>query len=293
VKQFWTKAGELLQTELFRIADTPVSGSTVLTLLVILAVTFWLAKLFRRLAERVLSKGDRGAAATVGGLVHYATLIIGFAIALSTAGINLNGLFAAGAVFAVGLGFAMKNIVENFVAGIILLTERTIKPGDIIGVDDMMVRVVNMGIRASIVRSRDGEDVIIPNSLLSQSSVKNYTLRDSQYRVRASVGVVYGADMVQVRSTLESVAKAMVARWGTESHPPLIAMSEFGNNSVNWEVGVWTKMPWDVRTLSSDLHEAIWVALKEQDIVIAFPQLDLHLDGPVVDSLRAMAKQAA
>ena len=284
-----SQLGAFLQQELFRIGGTPISVSTLITLFLILMLSLWVSRWLRRLTKRVLEKRNPGAASSLAVLVHYAVLIIGFSTALSTAGIDLTALFAAGAIFAVGLGFAMQSIVQNFVAGIILLTERTIKPGDVLGVDGMVVKVREMGIRASIVLSRDGEEVIIPNSVLSQNSVKNYTLADSHYRVRVSVGVTYASDMEVVRETLEQVANEVSGRWGTTNRAPCVFMTGFGDNSVNWDVGVWLRDPWELRPSISDLHQSVWWAFKNKGIVIAFPQLDVHFDADITKSLQAMS----
>jgi potassium-dependent mechanosensitive channel len=111
-------------------------------------------------------------------------------------------LFAAGAVFAVGLGFAMQNIVQNFVSGVILMVERTIKPDDVLEVEGDIVRVQKMRIRATMVRTRNEEELIIPNSTLVQGAVKNYTLTDSRFLLGTVVGVTYGSDMQLVREVL-------------------------------------------------------------------------------------------
>jgi small-conductance mechanosensitive channel len=164
---------QVLDRELFRISGTPVTLSTVVGVFVFIVATFWISRALRKAAERVLVwKGEQ-------------TAVVG----------TVTALFAAGAIVAVGLGFAMQSIAQNFVAGIILLSERAIKPGDVLEVEGKLVRVVRMGIRSSVARSRDGEDLIIPNATLIQTTVKNFTLRDSSYRIRARVGVVYGSDM--------------------------------------------------------------------------------------------------
>ena len=119
----------------------------------------------------------------------------------------LEALFAAGAVFAIGLGFAMQNIVQNFVSGVILLAERTIKPGDVLQVDGRFVKVRHMGIRSTICRTLDEEEIIVPNATIVQSTVTNYTLQDSLFRLRCTVGVVYGSDMVLVKNTLQRAAQ--------------------------------------------------------------------------------------
>lgn len=286
---------EILATELFSIGDTPVTVSTLLAAFLLLILTVWIAAMIRRTVYRILTHrgGKPSVVGTVSGLVYYTLLLTGFGIALGTAGIDLTALFAAGAIFAVALGFAMQSIAQNFVAGVILLAERSIKPGDLIEVEGNIVKVLEMGIRASVVRTRDGEDVIIPNSVLIQTSVKNYTLRDQAVRIRVPVGVVYRSDMELVKRTLTEVVEQVSSKWGVEGHRPQVVMTAFGNHSVNWEVGVWINDPWEWRPAVSAVHEAIWWAFRERGIVIAFPQLDVHLDEPVEASLRQLAGRAA
>ena len=120
-----------------------------------------------------------------------------------------------------------------------------------------------------------------------QSTVKNYTLRDSHYRLRAEVGVIYGSDMDLVVTTLKQAADAVDSRM--QSNEPLALLTGFGDSSVNFEVSIWIDDPWRARPVLSQLHQAIWRALKEAGITIAFPQLDVHFDQPIMDSAAAMA----
>lgn len=281
-------AGDALNARLFAIGGKPISLATLLTVALILVLGRWLSRLLRGALSRAFAKrGVReGTIAAMARLAHYIMLVVTLSVAAQTIGIDLSALFAAGAVFAVALGFAMQNIVQNFVSGVILLVERSIKPGDILGIEGNVMRVLAMRIRSTIVQTRDGEDIVVPNSVLVQSSVKNYTLQDSYYRVRATVGVVYHADMDRVEQTLRRVTGEIP--WCLDKPEPQVLMLEFGDNSVNWEVALWVQDPWRSRVYISQLNRAIWNALKAEDIVIAFPQLDLHLDAPVMESLRRL-----
>lgn len=277
---------EILDVVLFNIGETPVTVSTLLTAALVLAASFWLSSIVRRgMLRRVKESSvpERGSVAVTARLVHYTIVLVGIAIALSTLGIRLGALFAAGAVFAVAIGFAMQTISQNFVAGVILLFERSIKPGDIIELEGRIMSVRELGIRATIARGLNEEDLIIPNSLLVQSTVKNYTLRDALHRIDAPVGVAYGSDMREVREVLESVAEGI--EWRSNQQEPVILMREFGSSSVNFQVSVFTENPWSLRKQRSDLNEAIWWALKDAGITIAFPQLDLHLDPAAARAL--------
>jgi small-conductance mechanosensitive channel len=201
-------------------------------------------------------------------------------------GINLSALFAAGALFAVALGFALQDLGQNLTAGITLLTERSIKPGDVLELDGRLVRVRHMGLRATVARTLDDEDIIVPNSALAKDAVINLTFRDSLYRVRAGVGVTYASDMKRVKAVLEEVIAGM--EWASKTKKPVVLLAEFGNSSVDWEVSVWSEDPWRVRRHQSSLREAIWDAFAAAGIVIAFPQLDLHFDQPVNETLTAL-----
>lgn len=288
---FWSSAQRVLDTKLVSIGETQITVSTVATVILVMLVTFWVSRVFRAVIVRAMTRrgGRPEVAAAVARLIHYVLTLLGVGVAFTAAGIDLGMLFAAGAIFAVGLGFAMQGIVENFVAGVILHSERTIRPGDVLSVDGTIVRVADIGIRSSIVQSRDGEDLIMPNSTLIQQTIKNYTLKNATVRLRMPVGVTYGSDMALVRQTLTETAREISSKWAVADREPLVAMMEFGNHSVNWEVGIWMDDPWEWRPAISDLHEAVWWAFKAKGIVIAFPQLDVHLDAPVVESLQRIS----
>ncbi len=277
----------LFDTQLFRLGQTKVTLVTLITMAFVILVTLVVSRLMRAALRRALER--RGVESGSGGvgvasrLLHYSIVMVGLVVAFENAGIRLDALLAAGAVFAVGIGLAMQNIAQNFVSGVILLVERTIKPGDVLEVQGVMVRVVEMGIRATLVRSRDEEDMIVPNSTLVQSTVKNYTLRDDLYRIRVTVGVTYDSDLALVRRTLEQVAEALADRAGERD--PIVLLADFGSSSVDYQVSVWTHDAWERAPLASALREAIWQAFKQQGIVIAFPQVDVHLDRPVIDAL--------
>jgi len=266
--------------ELFHLGSVKLTVGRVLLSLLVVATTLIASTIARRLARRAFKlRGieDVGTVGLVTSLLHYLVLAIGFTTALSSLGLDLGALFAAGAVFAVALGFAMQNIVQNFVGGIILLLERSIKPGDVLEVEGTVVRIVRMGIRSTIARSRDGEDLLIPNSTLIQGVVRNRTLGRGAYRVRATVGVHYNSDLAVTREALQRATADL--HDDDTGEPSLVLLLGFGSSSVDFEVAVWTRDPWRARILTSDLSFAVWDALKKAGIVIAFPQIDVHFDA--------------
>lgn len=278
-------ADRILNTRLFEISGQSVNLITIITFFIIVLVTWITSRVIRRAIERGFEKRalDPGTAAVTTRLTHYTVMAVGLAVALQNLGVNLGALFAAGAILGIALGFAMQNIVQNFVSGLILLVERTIKPGDVLEVEGRVVMVEKMGIRTSVARTRDEEELIVPNSLLVQSTVKNYTFRDSLYRLRARVGVEYGSDMKRVMEVLR--AACMEIEWRFQGRDPAVFLTEFGTSSVNFEASVWTDDPWHSRRQHSELMQAIWWAIQDAGITIAFPQLDVHFDATVEEPL--------
>ncbi len=288
-KERLSEGSALFDIRLFEVSGTPVTIATLASFLLVILVTFWLARLVQRGVMRALtarSDADTGTAAATARLARYTVLVVGLAVAIHSLGINLTALFAAGAVFAVAIGFAMQNIAQNFVSGVILLAERAIKPGDVLEVDGRLVQVKDMGIRATVARTLDEEDIIIPNSQLVTSPVKNYTFRDSIYRLRCTVGVTYSSDMATVQEVLARTAAAI--EWASAEQAPRILLTEFADSAVVWEVSIWMDNPWRMSARRSDLNQAIWWALHEAGITIAFPQLDVHFDPPVTASLEGL-----
>jgi small-conductance mechanosensitive channel len=287
----WEEVQDVLDLG-FEIGAVQITVGSALAALVVVMATIWLSRAFERATERGLrltKVSDPGTVAVTGRIVHYVILVVGFGLAVEVIGFDLTALFAAGAVMAVAIGFAAQNVLQNFFSGIILLSEGAIKPGDILEVEGQVVRVTRMGIRSTVVRTRDEEEVILPNTLLAQSSVKNYTLQDSLYRLRTKVGVSYASDMKLVRETLEKAAAALPQSRG--DHAPVILMAEFGDSSVVFDVSVWVDDPWPTLATRSALNELIWWALKDAGITIAFPQMDVHLDREIVDQLGSGASR--
>lgn len=236
-----------------------------------------------RLAARV--RGARAGAedgarwrATLATMTGHLVRLVGVVLGLQLAGIDLGSVLAASAVAAVGIGIAMQKVAENFVSGVILMAERSIREGDIIEHDGAIAKVRHIGIRATIARTLDEEEIIVPNSLLAQSPVKNLTLLEPTYRLRVRVGVSYSTDLAQAEAALYDAAASVATR--DASRAPVVLLVDFGASSVDFEVSIWTQDVWGMRRGQSELRKAIWAALRRASVDIPFPQLDVHFDAP-------------
>lgn len=284
IEKFYTKP-------FFKISGTEVTLPSLIVFILIVLVSITLSLTLQRglkkaLAQRFLKR--EGTLSALLRLLHYLIILVGFGIGLQMIGINLSALFAAGAVFAIAIGFAMQNVVQNFVAGVIMLLERSIKPGDILEVEGTVVKVIDMGIRTTVVRTWREEELIMPNSIFSQSTVKNYTLRDNEFRLGVIVGVSYDSDMKKVIEVLEKTATDVP--WRLPSPAPRVLLEAFGNSSVDFGVYINVDEPWKQRIFMSELRKDIWFAFKEAHITIAYPQLDVHFDPPVTEAVTKLRK---
>ncbi len=209
--------------------------------------------------------------------------LIGFEIVLHLLGIQLTTLFAASGFLALGAGFAVKNIVENFLSGRILRLENTIRQGDLIIVNDKWLYIHRLGLRITTALTYDGEQVLIPNSMIAQSMVTNLTRHDRLHRIKILVGVSYDSDLKLVKETLEQTINNL--EWRSKAKNPVLYLDAFGDSSVNYSIEVWIDDASNSRGRRSDTHEAVWWALKDKDITIAYPQMELHLDQDVLDAM--------
>ena len=262
----------------FSIGFLSVSAANVISFFVIL----WGATLISRflrfvLAEDVLPRLDlrRGVATTVSTLLHWTILAIGLLAAVSAAGLGSAQLTVMAGALGVGIGFGLQGIVNNFVSGLVLIFEQPIKVADTVEVGTLIGEVRRIGIRASVIRTFDGAEVIVPNANLVAGEVINWTLSDQKRRIEVKVGVKYGTDPEQVIDVLLGVA-----REHDEVIPypaPQALFLGFGDSSLDFVMRAWSANFEDHFRIRSELNVRVNGALEEAGIEIPFPQRDLHL----------------
>jgi len=250
-----------------------------------LAIFALLLTLVRWLRQDVLQKWigrsrlDRGAREAVVTIVGYIGVMIAALVGLSLAGFNFTNLAIIAGALSVGIGFGLQNIVNNFVSGIILLFERPIRTGDWIVVGETEGYVRRISIRSTQIETFDRMDVIVPNSDLISSQVKNWLLTNPWGRIVIPVGVAYGSDVEKVKEVLLVVAQAqpLVMCDGLRVSEPMVLFRGFGDSSLNFELRCFIRDVEKRLTVTSDLNFAIDAAFRQAGIEIPFPQSDLHL----------------
>lgn len=217
----------------------------------------------------------RGIPYAVSAFTHYAILLLGFFIAIAAMGINMDRFALLAGAFGVGIGFGLQNVVNNFISGLILLSERPVQVGDTIEAGGVLGEIKRIGIRSSTVRTWTGAELIVPNSELISERVTNWTLSDRQRRIDVPVGVAYGTDRAQVLEILETAIESVEGILQTPA--PAVLFRGFGDSSLDFEVRAWTGELLAIARVQSDLTMAIGDAIDAAGIEIPFPQRDLHV----------------
>jgi potassium-dependent mechanosensitive channel len=279
----WSDLQRWLTTPFLTIGTTGVTAAGLFKAAVVVAIALLISRVLRRGLARVsvrLPNLDQGAAYTLGRILHYAILVLALFGGLALLGVDLTKVAIVAGALGVGVGFGLQNIVNNFVSGLILLFERTIKVGDYIELASGITgEVRDINIRSTIVTTNDNVDIVVPNSELVSTSVTNWTLREAVRRIRVPFGVAYGSDKERVRAAALEAAAAVEHTLHTAERAPQVWLVGFGDSSLNFELIVWltaaaVKRP---ARIAADYNWELETALRKHGIEIPFPQRDIHV----------------
>ena len=270
-----------------RIGAMHLTLQGILLLLLMFVAVVVAEKIIReRVIMRIFEKTDFPEALEYGmaRILGYVFMIIGFYLAFQVAGIDLSSLaFIAGAI-GVGIGFGLQNIINNFVSGIIIFAEQPIAIGDRVEVGGIAGRVKKISLRSTTVITNDNITMIVPNGDFISQTVTNWSHGDPKVRIRIPIGVAYGSDIELLEKVLLEVATENPKT--LDDPKPSVLFSNFGDNSLNFELAVWTaSMSTRPRRFISNLNFAIEKKLRENGIEIPFPQRDLHIRSSAVGAI--------
>jgi small-conductance mechanosensitive channel len=267
----------LAQMPIVSLAGGPVTPASLLTGLLIVVASYLLAGLAGRAVLRLLERREvgHGARFALAKITRYAIVLVGALVAVTSLGIRLDALLAASTVVLVGIGFGLQNIAQNFVSGLILLIERPVARGDFIRIGQVFGSVMDVGMRATRVVTRDEVAIIVPNSELITAQVVNHSVPTTNLRITVRVGVAYGSDAARVREVLLGVAQADPEL--LKEPAPEVRLDDFGDSSLDFSLLVWIRNPREDLRAASRLRFAIAAAFRAEGIEIPFPQRDVHL----------------
>ncbi|MDD3687617.1 MAG: mechanosensitive ion channel [Bacteroidales bacterium] len=279
-----TKIEQFLEFEIFKVGTYTLTFGKITTVILILFITIFFLWLVRKLIfrQKLKAKIEEGSLYSIFQILRYLIWIISILLMLDTLGLKLNVLLAGSAALLVGVGLGLQNTFNNFISGLTILFEGSIKVGDILEIDGDVVKILNTGLRTTAAINRDDIIFILPNSLITSNKVINWSHQTKKTRFRIKVGVAYGSDVDLVTSLLKEAAlehddisdkSAINAR-----------LINFGNSSLDFELLFFSDNVFRIENVKSDIRKIINRKFKENNISIPFPQLDLHLKSNATKS---------
>jgi small-conductance mechanosensitive channel len=272
------EAREVLMGFEYTFGEFSISIQMVVMVIVVVYLTTiisWVIQAFVDSQIMTPRKMDIGVKESLKRLTHYALFTIGFLVAVSMAGLDLQKFTILAGALGVGIGFGLQNIVNNFVSGLILLFERPVKVGDVINIDQDWSTIRKIGLRSTIFETFDRAEIIVPNADLVAQKVTNWTFSSKIVRVNLHVGVAYGSPLEKVLDVLNRAAK---------EHPDVFSYPEpntifeaFGDSSINFNLRFWVHSIDDRMKIRSEVAVIIDRLFREEGVEIPFPQRDLNL----------------
>ncbi|MEL7188427.1 MAG: mechanosensitive ion channel domain-containing protein [Pseudomonadota bacterium] len=258
-----------------------LDGILIVGVILLVVTVAWFITRLSRMGIRRISRFDGSQKVLAEKLSTILIWAVAFFIGIDMLGIDLTALAFAGGAFGLAIGFGLQKTFGNLISGIILLLDKSIKPGDVISVTDAagneaVGQIRKIGIRAISVITRDQTEHLIPNENLMINQVVNWSYSSKDVRVKAPVGVAYDSDLELVSKLLY---QAVDETDRILAYPkPRVNIMEFGDNSVNFEIRFWIQDPeGGLANIRSDVYMRIWQLFKEHEVEIPYPQHDLHL----------------
>ncbi|MDD2697170.1 MAG: mechanosensitive ion channel [Arcobacteraceae bacterium] len=277
---------DIFTKSLLTIDGTSISILFVVKFLLIFIIGFSLGWFYKHKIINSSKIDDKLSSSTktiLGNLGYYTIIFLTIITAFNSIGLNLSSLAVVAGALSVGIGFGLQNIVSNFISGIILMFEKSVKVGDYVELENGVRGTVReIRLRATIITTNEHIDVIVPNSNFIQNSVTNLTLNDEVLRLRIPFGVAYGTKFEQLENTVlkEVLEDETLPHIKKDSNlTPRIWMTAMNSSSVDFELVVWIdgENTRKVLGINSIYLIKIYETLNAHNISIPFPQLDLHI----------------
>lgn len=271
---------DFLDTAKFGVGEKNISVWAIIKAVIIFVMLMWSVGKITTLVERNYLKNNRkispSARTLIVKITHISGLVIAFMMTLDIIGIDLAAFAFFGGALGIGIGFGLQKVVGNLISGMILIMDKSIKPGDVITLADTYGEVTALHARYVVVRKRNGTEVLIPNETLMTNEVINWSYDNKNVRIVVEVGVSYDSDLERVQQILHDVA-VECPRVLNEPDPKAFITS-FGDSSINFEIRFWVNDPEaGIGAIRSEIFMQVWKRFKAECIEIPFPQRVLHM----------------
>jgi small-conductance mechanosensitive channel len=283
-EQSWDQLGRWMNATLIEINEVPLTSMGLLRVIFIIFIAWLVSRVLGRGLNKLAAHNEvlsPSAIYTLGRVIHYLVLVLGIIIGLSSIGLDFTKFALFASALGVGIGFGLQNLIGNFVSGLIILFEKSLKVGDFVELSSGLageVKEINM--RGTLITTNDNIDIIVPNSDFVNNQVTNWTLRETNRRIHVPFGVAYGTDKDLVKlAVLEAADDVKWTLSDDINRKPQVWFVQFGDSSLNFELVVWLQAE-AVKRPGAVQAAYLWeidTKLKEHGIEIPFPQRDLHL----------------
>jgi small-conductance mechanosensitive channel len=240
-----------------------------------LILSTFLLKLVRKVSTRNMPKNDQLKFVGVFSYLKWFVYLVIFLVGMHTSGVNVTAVFAASAALLIGVGLALQTLFQDIISGIFILVDQSVHVGDIIELEGKVGRVLDIRLRTTRAVTVDNKVLVIPNHLYLTNILFNWTENGTETREFVDVGVAYGSDVELVKSILLDISKAQPTV--LKSPAPMVLFTDFADSSLNFRVAFTLIDSFDVRFTQSNIRFEIDKAFKQNNIVIPFPQRDVHI----------------
>ncbi|MGK2862096.1 MAG: mechanosensitive ion channel family protein [Chitinophagaceae bacterium] len=272
MNEFWRQV-------IFKMGNFSVTPAKLFGLFLVLFLTWLLLSIFKKvlLNKRQLTLNEKGRRTSLYQLIKYFSWVLAISFGITILGFDITLLIAGSAALMVGLGFGLQNIFSDLISGLFMLFERKVKVGDVMEVDNIVGKVQDINLRTSVLLTRDGFNIIVPNHKFITENVVNWSHQSFHRRFQVEVGVSYNSDVDLVTKVLLQCSEQQEELIRDEAHQPSVRFHDFGDSALIFYLMFWTQDIFRVEHVKSQLRYKIFKAFRDNNITIPFPQRDVHI----------------
>jgi small-conductance mechanosensitive channel len=265
---------DFLSYQIYDSENIHITIGTFLTIVVSIVVVTYVLRIIHNVVVKKLPESDKNKFVSIFSFLKYLFYVLVIIVILHTSGVNLTVLLTASAALFVGLGFALQNLFQDIISGVLMILDQSIHVGDIIEVEGKVGRVFEIRLRSTRAITRDDKVIIIPNHIFLTNTIYNYTQNHNMTRESLIVGVAYGSDVELVTKILLEIGNEQK---GVLKNPvPFVMFEDFGDSALIFSLNFFIANSFGVPKMRSEMRYKIDAQFRQNGITIPFPQRDVH-----------------
>ena len=275
LKELFSKFNDVLSYQIIESENIHITVGTLLSIVIAIVVVTYFLRIVHNLVVKKLPQSDKNKFVSIFSFLKYLFYVLVIVVILHSSGVNLTVLLTASAALFVGLGFALQNLFQDIISGVMMIMDQSIHVGDIIEVEGKVGRVFEIRLRSTRAITRDDKVLIIPNHIFLTNTIYNYTQNHNITRESLIVGVAYGSDVKLVTRILEETAREQT---GVLKDPePFVQFDDFGDSALVFSLNFFIEDGFRVPRMRSEMRYRIDDEFRNNGVTIPFPQRDVHV----------------